>query len=132
MMDERFAPRPVARWYMLAAIASLLFMVLGCAVYLLDVTTNPAAIPLDQRAAHEAQPLWLISAHSVAVWVGLLGALMLLLRRKLAEPLMLVSLIAVTVWLAGLFLVPRLRDLLGTDDFAVAIVVTALTWTIYW
>jgi hypothetical protein len=29
-------------------------------------------------------------------------------------------------------LVPRLRDALGTDDIAVAVVVAVITWTIYW
>lgn len=131
-MDDRFAPQPVARWYMPAAVASLLFMLLGCAVYLLGVTTDPATLPLDQRAAQEAQPLWLTSVFAVAVWVGALGALMLVLRRKLAERLLLVSLVATTIWLIGLLVAPGLRDLLGTDDYAVGIVVTLLTWTVFW
>jgi hypothetical protein len=131
-MDDRYARQPIARWYTAAAIVSLLFMLVGCAGYLLEVTADPASLPLDQRAVHDAQPLWLISANAVAVWVGALGALLLLLHRKLAETLMLVSLIAVTIWLGGLLLVPRLRDLLGTDDIAVAVVVALITWTIYW
>jgi putative Mn2+ efflux pump MntP len=131
-MDDPYARRPVARWYMAAAIASLLFMLLGCALFVMDVTADPANLPLDQRAAHDAQPIWLISANAVAVGAGALGALLLVLRRKLGEPLMLVSLIAVVVWLAGLLLVPRLRDALGTDDIAVAVVVAVITWTIYW
>ena len=131
-MDDRFARQPIARWYSAAAIASLLFMLIGCAGYLLEVTTDPATLPLDQRAVHDAQPLWLISANAVAVWVGALGALLLVLRRRLADTLMLVSLIAVAIWLGGLFLVPHLRDLIGTDDLAVAVVVSVITWTIYW
>ena len=131
-MKDRYGRQPLARWYTAAAIASLLFMLLGCAAYLLGVTTDPARLPLDERAAHDAQPIWLISANAVAVWAGVVGALLLLLRRRLAEILLLVSLVAVTIWLAGLLLVPRLRDLLGTDDLAVAVVVSAITWTIYW
>jgi putative Mn2+ efflux pump MntP len=131
-MDDHYARQPIARWYTAAAIASLLFMLLGCAAYLLDVTTDPASLPLDQRAAHDAQPMWLISANAIAVWAGAVGALFLLLRRRLAETLMLVSMTAVTIWLAGLLLVPRLRDLLGTDDLAVAVIVSLITWTIYW
>jgi hypothetical protein len=131
-MADRYARQPIARWYTAAAIVSLLFMLVGCAGYLLEVTTDPASLPLDQRAVHDAQPLWLISANAVAVWVGALGALLLLLRRRLAETLMLVSMIAVAIWLGGLLLVPRLRDLLGTDDIAVAVVVSLITWTIYW
>lgn len=131
-MADHYARQPIARWYTAAAIASLLFMLLGCAAYLLDVTTDPASLPLDQRAAHDAQPMWLISANAIAVWAGAVGALFLLLRRRLAETLMLVSMTAVTIWLAGLLLVPRLRDLLGTDDLAVAVIVSLITWTIYW
>lgn len=131
-MDAGTEERPIARWYAPAAIAALLFMLLGCAVFLLDVSTDPATMPLDQRAAHDAQPLWLILANGIAAWVGALGALLLVLRRKIAEPLLLLSFVAVAIWLAGLLLVPRLRDLLGTDDIAVAVVVTILTWTIYW
>jgi putative Mn2+ efflux pump MntP len=131
-MDAGFETRPIARWYYPAAIAALLFMLLGCAVFLLDVSTDPATMLIDQRAAHDAQPLWLMIVYGVAVWAGALGALLLLLRRRIAERLLLLSFVAVSIWLAGLLLVPRLRDLLGTDDIAVAIVVTILTWTIYW
>ena len=131
-MNPSSEPRPVAGWYLPAAIGSLLFMLLGCAVFLLDVGTDPATMPVDQRAAHDAQPLWLTIAYGVAVSAGAVGALLLILRRKFAEPLLLISLAAVAVWFAGLLLVPRLRDLLGTEDIAVAIVVTILTWTIYW
>jgi hypothetical protein len=131
-MSDRFGRQPVARWYTLAALASLLFMLLGCAVYLLGVTTDPASLPLDERAARAAQPMWLVATNAVAVWTGALGALLLLIRRRLAEPLMLASLVAVVIWLGGLMLVPRLRDLLGTDDIAVAVAVSLITWTIFW
>ena len=76
--------------------------------------------------------MWLISANAIAVWMGALGALLLVLRRRWAETLMLVSMVAVAVWLGGLLLVPGLRDLLGTDDIAVAVAVSLITWTIYW
>ena len=132
MDDDPYSPRPVARWYGIAAIGSLLFMLLGCAVYLMSVTTDPASLPLDQRAAREAQPLWVVSANAIAVWSGALGALLLVLRRRLAETVLLGSVIAVAAWLAGLLLVPKLREALGTADFVVAIVVSLLTWTIYW
>ena len=64
--------------------------------------------------------------------VGVVGAVMLLLRRKAAVPLTLLSLICAAVWFAGLFAAPRLRDLLSTNDIAVSVVVVALSWTIFW
>ena len=42
------------------------------------------------------------------------------------------SLIAVLAWLAGLILVAPLREAMSANDLLVAIVVAALTWTIYW
>ena len=131
MEDDPYTPRPIARWFIAAAIASLLFMLLGCAMYLMHVTTDPASLPIEQRTAFEAIPTWVLGAQAVAVWVGAAGALLLVLRKKLAEPLLLVSLIAVTVWLVGLML-SDVREAMSVNDLAVAIVVTALTWTIYW
>jgi hypothetical protein len=130
-MDDPYSPRPIAGWFRPAAIVSLLFMVLGCAVYVLHVSADPAALPLDQRAAFEAEPAWVTGANAVSVWVGALGALLLVLRNKLAEMLLLVSLGAAIVWLAGLMIVPGLRDALSTNDIAVAVIVTLITGTIY-
>jgi hypothetical protein len=131
-MDDEFAPRPIAGWYMPAAVASLLFMGLGCIMYLTHVLSDPANMPLDQRAAYEAEPLWVTAAYAVAVWVGLVGTAMLVLRKRLAEFLLMVSLAAVLVWLAGLLVVSGLRENMSANDLLVAIVVTALTWTIFW
>jgi hypothetical protein len=131
-MDEHYTPRPVAGWFMAAAVASVLFMGLGCIMYLMHVMANPNTLPLDQRAAFDAEPLWVTAANAVAVWVGLAGAILLVMRRKFAEPALLVSLVAVLVWLAGLIVVGPLREAMSANDLLVAIVVTALTWTIYW
>ena len=131
-MDEHFAPRPVAGWYTPAAIASLLFMALGCVMYLMHVLADPAQMPLDQRAAYEALPAWVNAAFAVSVWVGAAGALLLVLRKKLAEPLLLVSLIGALVWLAGMILTAGVRENMSANDLIVAVVIVALTWTIFW
>jgi hypothetical protein len=131
-MDEHFAPRPLAAWYTPAAIASLLFMGLGCVAYLMTVLADPSDLPLETRTALEAMPAWVTGAQAIAVWIGLAGAVMLVTRRKLAEPLLLVSLAAVLVWLAGMLLTAGVRENMSANDLIVAIVVVALTWTIFW
>ena len=133
-MQERdpYAPQPLARWFMPAAIASLLFMLLGCASYLMQVTIDPATLAADQRAIMEAAPTWMYAAFAVAVWVGLAGAVLLVMRRKLAEPLLLVSLLAVLVQFSAYFIDPELREAMPSDGLLIPIVIVALTWTIYW
>ena len=132
MGDDRYTPRPLARWYMPAAIAALIFMALGCAMYLMQITADRATLPLDQQAALDAEPWWVTGAYAVAVWIGLAAALMLVLRQRIAQPLMLLSLAAAAVWLAGLVLVPELREAISAHDLAVAILIAAITWTIFW
>ena len=130
-MTGPYERQPITRWYLIGAIVSLLFMALGCAIYVMHVTADPAALPLDQRAAYAAEPAWVTALNAVAVWVGMIGAVLLVLKRKLAESLLLVSFIATLLWLAGLLLVPALRDALSTNDVAVAVIVTLITGTIW-
>lgn len=130
-MDDNQTARPVPAWFLPAAIASLLFMGLGCIMYLQHVLADPAAMPLDQRAAIAAEPLWVTGANAVAVWVGLIGTVFLVMKRRIAEALLAVSLVAVLVMLAGLIITP-LRETASAGDLLVAIVVAVLTWTIFW
>lgn len=132
MTDRRFSPQPVARWYMIGVIASLLFMAAACAMYGLHVTTNPQSLPLDQRTVFEAEPLWVTSAFGLGAVAGLAASVLLVLRRRMAQPLMLISLVSMLAWLAGLLVVPGLREVITANDLAVAIVVVAITWTIFW
>ena len=131
-MDDQYAPRPIAGWFMVAAVASVLFMGLGCVAYLSHVMTDPNSLELDQRAAYLAEPAWVTGANAIAVWVGLAGAVLLVMKRKLAEATLGVSLAAVLIWLAGLLVVSPLRNSMSANDLIVALVVTALTWTIFW
>ena len=131
-MDERYTPQPVARWYQIAAIVSLLLMILPTVGALIHLTTDPATLPLDERAQFEAEPLWMIAAFGLTGLAGAIGALMLVLRRRAAEPLLLVSLIGIAIWFAGLFVNTQLRELLSVEQIAVAAVVLAIVWTIFW
>jgi hypothetical protein len=117
---------------MAGAIAALVFMLLGVAAYMLHVTSNPATLDPDQRALFAAEPMWVLSASAIGFWVGLAGALLLVLRRRLAQPLLLISLLAILVWLAGILFAPGFRDLVTVNDIAFAVGVAIVSWTIFW
>ena len=131
-MDERFTPRPVAGWYMAAAVISLVLMGLGCVALAMHLTADQATLPLDQRALFQAEPKWVVAASAVGFIAGALGALLLVLRRRAAEPLLLVSLLALLVWAVGMFATPSFRDLMSTEHILIVIVTLAVVWTIYW
>ena len=46
-------------------------MTIGCAMYLYEVTLDPATLPPDVRAMTEAIPEWSGRAFALSVWVGL-------------------------------------------------------------
>ena len=131
-MDERYAPQPVAAWYPIAAFASLAIMALGCVGLVMHLVTDPAALPLDQRALFEAEPKWVFAVSAIGFISGVVGGLFLVLKRAAAERALLVSLVAVMVWLAGMFVTAEFRNLLSTDEIAIFIAILAITWTIYW
>lgn len=132
MTDDRFTPRPLAGWYMPAALASLFLMILGCIALTMHLRANPATLPLDQRALFEAEPNWVLAASGVGFVAGAVGALMLVLRRRAAVPLLLIGLIGFVIWLGGMLATPAFRDLMSTNDIAIAVVVVIVAWTIYW
>ena len=131
-MDERFTARPVAPWFMIGAIASALVMALGCFALVMHVTADPRTLPLDQRALFEAEPQWVLAASSFGFVAGLIGSILLLLRRRQAERVLLVSLLGIAVWFVGIFATPGFRDLLSTEQIAILVITLGLAWTIYW
>lgn len=130
--DDHYAPRPVASWFIPAAVAALLFFSFGCVQYLMQMMADVGSMPLDQRAAYAAEPAWVIGANAVNVWLGLTGAVLLLLKSRFAEPVLALSLLGALLWLGGLIGVTRLRETMSASDLLVAMVMTALTWTIFW
>lgn len=130
-MDDARDTNGVPAWFWVVAVLALLFESIGCLMYYTQVSADPATLPLDQRMIRETTPTWMVAAYAVAVWVGLAGAVMLLLRRRHAVPLLLVSLIAVIVQFSGLLLVPDLREVLPPNAYAGPIVIALIAYGIW-
>ena len=124
----------VPAWYWMAAIAALLFELIGCFFYVVEVrmsTAEIAALPLDQRAMLEARPSWFYAAFAIAVGVGLVGAIGLLLRKAWAAPLLLTSMLAAIVQFSSILIVPEMRAITPSDALAVPIVVIIGCYSIW-
>jgi len=131
-MDEQVTPaQAVPAWFWAAAVLALLFEAFGCYMYIAQLSADRATLPLDQRAMWDATPTWMVAAYATAVWVGLVGAVLLLLRRKLAVPVLLMSLIAVVVQFSGLFLVPQLRQTVPDTALAGPIAIIVVCYAIF-
>jgi hypothetical protein len=118
----------VPAWYWAVAFAAMLFEGAGAYLFGLNLTLDPATLPLDQRSIYEATPQWMNLTWAVAIGAGLFGAVGLLIRRRFAEPALLVSLLAVAVQFSGLFLVKQLRELTPEDHLIVPVVILLLAY----
>lgn len=95
-MTESNAPK----WFAIAAIAAIIWALIGVGAYIADVTSSPESIaqmPEAQRVLYEARPSWVVGLYAVAVFAAFAGAVLLFLRRKVATPLLGASLAAVIV-----------------------------------
>ena len=124
----------VPTWYWAASVAALLFEMLGCFFYFVEVRMSSAeiaALPLDQAAMLAARPSWYYAAFGIAVWVGLGGAIGLLLRRSWSVWALLVSLVAAIVQFSSVLIVPEMRAITPSDALFVPIVIIILAYA-FW
>ena len=73
----------------------------------------------------------MLVAYAVAVAAGLVGAISLLMRRRLAEKLLLLSLVAIVIQFSALLVVPQLRNLTTSDDLFLPFVIIVVSYTIW-
>ena len=128
---ETQTPSAVPAWFWILAVGALLWELFGCYMYYAQMTVDRMSLPIDQRAMWDATPAWITAAYAVAVWVGLAGAVLLLMRRKLAEPLLLVSLIAVAVQFGGVLLVPAIREVTPSAAYNLPIAIFVVCYGIW-
>ena len=131
MGDESTDRAGIPGWFWFAAGLALLFEAFGCFMYLAQVSADRSTLPLDQRAMTDATPTWMVAAYGIAVWGGLIGAALLLLRRKLAVPVLLVSLLAVMVQFSGLMLVPQLRQTVPDTALLAPVAIIVICYGIF-
>ena len=101
-MTESDATRTVRTpWHLwVVGVVAFLWNAIGAFDYVMTESRNAAymsAFTPEQLAFFYGFPAWVIAAWAIAVWGGVLGALILLLRRRLAVSVFLVSLIAMVV-----------------------------------
>lgn len=104
-MSEISAKPPL--WFWLIVIVALLWNLMGVTSYISTVGISPdalAALPDAERILMETMPAWATSAFAIAVFAGVSGCILLLLRKTLAISVFLISFIAIvlqmTYWLA--------------------------------
>lgn len=134
-MAELVQTQQPTRSFWIISGLSLVWNLIGVGTYLATVMATPeslAALPDAERALYTDVPTWATSAFAIAVFVGVLGSVLLLMRRSLAVQLFIVSLVAIVVQMVhALFLSPML-EVLGGSAAVMPILVTAVGAYLVW
>lgn len=126
-----------APWHLYAVgLLTLIWNGFGASQWYLQVMrvqSHYAKMTLEQVQYIQAQPVWVEILFGVGVWTGVLGALMLLLRRKLAFNAFVASLIAVIVNTIYVQFMTDGREVMGVGTLyaAIAVIVVAAASAAY-
>lgn len=124
-------------WHLwVVGLLTLIWNGYGASQWYMQVTKNLSywgQLTLEQAQFLQAQPVWTEVAFGVGVWTGVLGALMLLMRRKLAFNAFLASLTAIVVSTIYEQFMTNVNEVMGMSSlyFALTIIVVAAASATY-
>ncbi len=132
------SPQSTPRHLWVVGIVALLWNAMGAMDYVLTQTRNEAYMSQftsEQLAFFYGFPTWVVAAWAIAVWAGVLGAVLLLLRKRLAVPVFLASLVAMVITTFHNYVLSDGMEVMGKDamalGFTVVIFLVAIALFLY-
>lgn len=98
MSDKKSSKAPIHLW--IVGGLALLWNLMGAVDYVLTMTRNEAYMSHftpKQLEFFYGFPAWVVALWAIAIWGGLLGIVLLLLRRRQAVPVLAISFICMVV-----------------------------------
>jgi hypothetical protein len=105
-------------WLKSVAWAALVWNLLGVIAFVMQLLMTPdmiSKLPAEQQAAYSNTPLWSTFAFAIAVFGGMLGSLLLLLKKALARSVFALSTVAIFVQQFYNFIIINSIELLGAS-----------------
>lgn len=129
MSDE--VKRGVGIMFWIVAVVFLIWNLFGCAIYLMDRLSSDEALSAMKNgeallASREAYPIWATAAFAIAVWGGLVGAALIIMRKKSAAPVFIISLIAAVICFIPNFIMPVVQAAGGETYWVMPVIVVVI------
>jgi hypothetical protein len=125
-MVDTLEPKPGFAFWVIGAVA-LVWNLFGLMLYVMQVSATPeqlaAAYTPEQVELLLAVPAWATSMTAIATTAGVLGCLLLLLRKRLAVPLFGVSLVALVLQDLYTFVLADTLAVFGSQPLIIQVVV---------
>jgi len=122
-------------WYWVIAVVALLWNLLGCLFFAVEMFAQEAAIQSmtePQKEWARSTPGWIYIVYGLAVSTGVAGSIGLLLRKGWTIPLFAISLVAVIVQMAYTMLLAGGLQVLGPSAAVMPSLVIAIAAALLW
>ncbi len=136
MSDATPSTATKAPWHLWAiGIVGLLWNAIGATDYVMTQTRNEAylkAVTPEQLAYFDSVPAWAVAMWAIGVWGGVLGMLLLLLRKRAAVPMLLASLAGAALIFVYNYLMSEGMAVMGSSGAAFAGMIIVIALGLYW
>lgn len=134
-MSEPTNSQPGITFWVIGVLA-VLWNLIGLYLYYSGVSASPedlaAVYTEEQVALITATPAWATSANALAVTFGVIGSVLLLLRRNFAVTAFIVSLVAIVAWDVYMFALTDSLAVFGTPVVVIQGIVLAVAVFLLW
>jgi len=121
--------------FWIIGIIALIWNILGVVAYLMQAYMTQEellALPLEEQALYSDIPAWVTAAFAIAVFGGLLGCLLLLLRKKLATFVFIISLIGIIVQMIYNVFMSKAAEVYGPGNMMMPLMVIVIGTFLIW
>ena len=125
----------VPRWYWVIAAVALLWNLMGCAIFAIEIFAQESAMESMTQAQKEwvrSIPSWIYFVYGVAVTTGVAGSIGLFLRKSWAIPMFAICLAAVIVQMVYTMLIAGGLRVMGPSGLVMPSIVIAVAAALLW
>lgn len=116
--------------FWVVAVIFVLWNLIGCSMYVMEMTMSDAAYAEafgpELAAVRDVYPTWGLAGYALAVWGGLLAAILFILRKRLSVSFFIFSLIMAIIGFVPTFTNSVLKDAAGASFWVMPVVVVVI------
>lgn len=124
-----------ATWFWVVSAIALVWNAMGVIAYIAQVTMSAEALqalPENERALYESAPAWATAAFAIAVWGGVLGSILLLIRKKWATAVLIISFVGIIVQMIHSFFMTNSIEVYGPGGMVMPVMVLIFGAFLIW
>jgi len=133
-MSDALTTKPPV-WFWVIVIVAILWNLMGVVSYISTVMISPeaiAAMPQAEQVLYNNTPIWATSAFAIAVFAGVAGAILMVLRKSIAFPVFGLSLAGIIIQMSYWLLMTNSIDVYGPGGATMPIMVIIIGAFLVW